>query len=166
MTSRRRLLSLVVKLPLVSGLMFLLRGPVSAAAASGPPLSPAQLRALQHVGFLLLPFPAVGAAPYERFAATLADRSANDAELGALLSGGLKQLDARVGGTGFLDAAEPDQLAALENIQHGEFFQWLLAFARNQLLDDEAVWAHIGYEGSSLEFGGYRNRGLNDIDWL
>lgn len=165
MTSRRRLLSLVAKLPLVSGLMFLLRGPVS-VAASGPPLSPAQQRALQRIAFLLLPFPAVGTGPYERCAAALADRSAGDPELGALLSGGLKQLDARVGSTGFLDAAELDQLAALETIQHGEFFQWLLAFARNQILDDETVWAHIGYEGSSLEFGGYRNRGLNDIDWL
>ena len=28
------------------------------------------------------------------------------------------------------------------------------------------VWAHIGYEGSSFERGGYLQRGFDDIDWL
>jgi len=28
------------------------------------------------------------------------------------------------------------------------------------------VWKHIDYPGSSKEYGGYINRGFNDIDWL
>ena len=29
-----------------------------------------------------------------------------------------------------------------------------------------AVWALLGFEGSSVEFGGYVDRGFDDIDWL
>jgi hypothetical protein len=42
----------------------------------------------------------------------------------------------------------------------------LLADARDRLYALPAVWQAIGYPGSSLEFGGYRNRGYDDIDWL
>jgi hypothetical protein len=45
-------------------------------------------------------------------------------------------------------------------------FQYLLPAVRSRLWDDRAVWARIGYEGSSLAKGGYINRGLADIDWL
>jgi hypothetical protein len=42
----------------------------------------------------------------------------------------------------------------------------MLQRTRDDLFNNPVVWAHIGYGGSSLQFGGYVNRGLNDIDWL
>lgn len=34
------------------------------------------------------------------------------------------------------------------------------------LYNQPAVWAKLGYEGSSAEHGGYIHRGFDDIDWL
>jgi len=34
------------------------------------------------------------------------------------------------------------------------------------LYDDPEVWAVLGYEGPSLDKGGYINRGFNDLDGL
>ena len=39
-------------------------------------------------------------------------------------------------------------------------------FVRFGLYNNPAVWRHFGYEGPSAEFGGYINRGFNDIGWL
>ena len=34
------------------------------------------------------------------------------------------------------------------------------------LYNQKAVWPIFGYEGSSFEFGGYIDRGFDDINWL
>jgi len=34
------------------------------------------------------------------------------------------------------------------------------------LYTDRKVWSELGYEGPSFKFGGYLERGFNDIDWL
>jgi hypothetical protein len=34
------------------------------------------------------------------------------------------------------------------------------------LYNQPVVWKQFGYEGSSWQFGGYLNRGFNDISWL
>ena len=34
------------------------------------------------------------------------------------------------------------------------------------VLRDRQVWNQLGYQGSSIEQGGYLQRGFDDIDWL
>ena len=34
------------------------------------------------------------------------------------------------------------------------------------LYRNREVWQLVGYEGSSVEYGGYIDRGFDDIDWL
>jgi len=46
------------------------------------------------------------------------------------------------------------------------FFKALRNRAVELIYRDGRVWKMVGYEGSAVEYGGYINRGFNDIDWL
>ena len=58
------------------------------------------------------------------------------------------------------------KVEALEKIQHTPFFQFVLNETLGGVYRHPLTWELLGYEGSSLEFGGYIDRGFNDIDWL
>ena len=74
-----------------------------------------------------------------------------------------------------LDAAQPgdwfglpvdDQVAAMRSIETEPFFEAIRVNVRDRFYTHPKVWEHIGYPGSSVEFGGYVDRGFDDIDWL
>lgn len=54
----------------------------------------------------------------------------------------------------------------LKEIQQTPFFQFVLNEALSGVYRHPITWELLGFEGSSLEFGGYINKGFNDIDWL
>ena len=54
-----------------------------------------------------------------------------------------------------IQAEYPNQFLAL--------IRWV---ACEHVLRDTGVWAKLGYQGSSIEYGGYLHRGFDDIDWL
>lgn len=74
-------------------------------------------------------------------------------------------LDAQVDGN-WIDVDEDRQVAALKSIESETFFGTILASLRGVFYNHPKVWAHINYPGSSKEFGGYKYRGFNDIEWL
>jgi hypothetical protein len=61
---------------------------------------------------------------------------------------------------------EAQQTAAIKKIAGGEFFRLVRTTAIEHLYRNKEVWKLLGYEGSSVEFGGYADRGFDDIDWL
>ncbi len=137
---------------------------VSAADATLS-LTPHEIETLRRVSYLLFPFPELGAAPYDRIVTGISSAAASDGKLRQMILDGVQALDAgRDAGFPALD--ETTQIEVLTQIEATPIFQYLLQKARDDLFNNPAVWAHIGYEGSSMEFGGYVNRGLNDIDWL
>jgi hypothetical protein len=66
----------------------------------------------------------------------------------------------------FVELSEGYQLATLEAIQDGAFFQTIRGKTILTLYNNERVWEAFGYEGPSYEFGGYIERGFNDLGWL
>ena len=63
--------------------------------------------------------------------------------------------------------AEPDvQNAALKTIENSNFFATVQDEVRYMLYQHPSVWALIGYEGPSVQFGGYLERGFADTGWL
>ena len=82
-----------------------------------------------------------------------------------MITAGIEQLDG-MGGQSWLERPEEEQIETLKTIEGEAFFQWALRTTTNQLFQERGLWELIGYEGSSLEKGGYINRGLNDIHWL
>jgi hypothetical protein len=160
---RRAFVDLMVRAPL-----FLSVAPAGLGACRAAPpgaLTARERACLKRVSYLLFPHPEVGDEPYERAAAGIADLVARRADLATLVAQGVAQLDGgQAGAWTLLD--EPGQVARLKEIEAGPFFRWLYQATIDHLYNDERVWSHIGYEGSSFEKGGYLKRGFDDIDWL
>lgn len=91
------------------------------------------------------------------------------AKQGALLREGLQALQASARarhGQAFEALAENDRVALLRAIETGPFFREVRSALMFGIYDNKALFPLFGYEGSSVEKGGYVNRGFNDIDWL
>ena len=65
-------------------------------------------------------------------------------------------------GTGW----ERDRVDILRGMEDSAFFQQIRGGLVTGLYNQKAVWPIFGYEGASFEFGGYIDRGFNDINWL
>ncbi len=61
---------------------------------------------------------------------------------------------------------EADRVKLLQGIEESKFFRTVRADLVVSLYNQPEIWPKFGYEGSSAEYGGYINRGFNDIDWL
>ena len=86
------------------------------------------------------------------------------------IEAGIAALDAAAQGKGFgsyLDAGwERDRVDILRGMEDSAFFQQIRGGLVTGLYNQKAVWPIFGYEGASFEFGGYIDRGFNDITWL
>ncbi|WP_414899872.1 hypothetical protein ACMT1E_09400 [Sphingomonas flavalba] len=58
------------------------------------------------------------------------------------------------------------QRSLVEKVDQLPFFKALQWRGAEMIYRDPAVWKLVGYEGSSIEYGGYLERGFDDIDWL
>ena len=67
---------------------------------------------------------------------------------------------------GFLDLGEAEQISLLRKIESDEFFNAMKTPLMWALYNTGELWALIGYPGPSFTFGGYVDRGFDDIDWL
>jgi hypothetical protein len=74
-----------------------------------------------------------------------------------------------------LDGGEPGrwqglderaQMSAMEGIQDEAYFVAIVNAVRAGVYEHPVFWKHVGYPGSSKEYGGYLERGSDDIDWL
>ncbi|MHA1600136.1 MAG: twin-arginine translocation signal domain-containing protein [Alphaproteobacteria bacterium] len=88
-----------------------------------------------------------------------------DKDVGKLLTEGVAGLDSAMN-IKWLDLSEGNQMKILTGIQDGAFFQKVRGQAVVALYNNPLVWRHFGYEGSSYEYGGYINRGFDDLNWL
>jgi hypothetical protein len=89
----------------------------------------------------------------------------SDSAIGPLLDSAMTALDAAQSGDWF-DLDVDDQVAAMQSVEKDSFFEAIRAGVRDRFYTHPKVWEHIGYPGSSVEFGGYVDRGFDDIDWL
>ncbi len=114
----------------------------------------------------LYPLDGLSDAVYERVARAIADDIASSPEKTELVEQGLAELEtsASDGNWGQLDQEQRETI--LETLQSGEFFGYVKNQVIHLLYSDPEVWKLIGYGGSSIEHGGYINRGFDDIDWL
>lgn len=87
-----------------------------------------------------------------------------------LIDDGLRDLRARAErrhGRPFAQlTAEAERVALLRDIETGAFFRAVRSALMFGIYDNKALFPLFGYEGSSVEKGGYLMRGYNDLDWL
>ena len=58
------------------------------------------------------------------------------------------------------------KIKVLKTLQKQDYFSYLHVRTIESLYRHPKVWKLTGYEGSSIEHGGYLHRGFDDIDWL
>ena len=97
-------------------------------------------------------------------AAYVKEISANTGAINEL-DRGLAMLDANHMAR-FADLPPVIQKGLLKAVDQEPFFKAILWRGAELVYRDPKVWAAVGYQGSSVEFGGYHDRGFDDIDWL
>ena len=111
--------------------------------------------------------------PHDRIADefyVVAVKGYDTADAAPSIEAGISALDAAAQGKGFasyLDTGwERDRVDILRGMANSAFFQQIRGGLVTGLYNQKAVWPVFGYEGPSYEFGGYIDRGFNDINWL
>jgi hypothetical protein len=166
-TTRRRFLVAAMSgsaaLAGASGLFVLRASTAWAQAEPGDALDSA--RTLSRVARLLYPHAGVGDTVYAEVVDGILAAAAGDPQLTAMLDDASAELDAARGGD-FFALDEATQLEVLKALSGRPFFGAIQSQVQWRLYTDPRVWQTIGYPGPSVEFGGYLERGFDDIDWL
>ena len=137
------------------------------AAGGAPPkaLDAYTATVLTRVCRVMFPHDALNDSYYATCVEGLDEKAANDAEVAALLTSGVEALDGA--GTGkFTDMDASTQTETLAAMEGTPFFSAIQGHVVVALYNNPKVWPQFGYEGASFPFGGYLDRGFDDIDWL
>jgi hypothetical protein len=115
----------------------------------------------------IYPHEAIGEAYYAKIVEELDKKATTDPAVARLLRDGVASLDA-VYQVKWLALSDGYKLQACKSIETTPFFQTVRGFIVGSagLYSQPLVWRHFGYEGPSWRFGGYLNRGFDDIGWL
>lgn len=157
--TRREFIQLTVSLAFAS-----LGGRAGANDAAAPPLG-GDGEILSNIVYQLFPHERLSRDVYTQVTEQLNGRISQSAELAAMMDSAMEVLSGDSHENWFA-LPEREKTLALEKIQHTPFFQFVLNEALSGVYRHPLTWELLGYEGSSLEFGGYIGRGFNDIDWL
>jgi hypothetical protein len=102
---------------------------------------------------------------YAQVVAALDADAKGDPAIAAMLKDGVAGLD-QAGPVGFVELSEGNQRRALEAIAASEFFQTIRFKTIAVHYNTPLVWQAFGYEGEAFEYGGYIERGFDDLGWL
>ena len=107
---------------------------------------------------------------YANALAPLDDSAAANEETRTVLAAGLADLDRRAltaGGRSFFElTSESTRVEIVEAIEDAEFFATVHGTCQIPFYNQADLWPVFGFEGPSSPFGGYLNRGFDDLDWI
>lgn len=142
-----------------------------ARAAAAAPLGTDQSALLLRMVQDIYPHPdLLNEAHYAAIVAAVTGAAEGSPETAAALTDGLTRIDAAAQETfgaaysGIEDADAREGI--LRRFQHEGFFQNVRWTAYFGIYDNKDIWPLFGYQGSSVEFGGYIDRGFSDIDFV
>jgi hypothetical protein len=128
-------------------------------------LSDAEAKTLLAVARTLFPHDDVADGYYMNAVAAIDEKCASDKKTRTMVSEGVNKLNQSLKG-GFAGASETARVNVLKTAEKSELFGLVYGETLNNLYGNHEIWAKFGYEGSSVEHGGYIGRGFDDIDWL
>ncbi len=121
----------------------------------------------------LYPHDFLGDVYYAEIVSNLDESAAKDADLKNILSEGVRKMGAVMEGDRsyaipFHRQSDGLQLQAIKRAEKKDntFFEAVRTATLGGLYGNERVAMMFGFEGSSVEHGGYIERGFNDIGWL
>ena len=113
----------------------------------------------------LFPHDRLGDQYYAVMVDSLDKQAAGDPALRKLLADGVGRLDS-ARGIAWVQLSNGARDAVLKSMEGSEFFTTIRAATINNLYTNPLVYRFFGFEGSSVEHGGYIRRGFDDIGWL
>jgi hypothetical protein len=150
---------------LSGGLTLAFLDTATAWASASPEEKPASARALGRAARLLYPHAAIADDVYAAVVDDILAAAASDPALATTLDEAMAALDgARE--PDFLALDGEDRLAVMTALQEEPWFSAIRLQVLVRLYSRPQLWQLIRYPGSSVEHGGYVDRGFDDIDWL
>ncbi len=140
-------------------------GPDYAWALSTKTLDGHSAQTLLAMGRQLFPHDRLGDQYYAVVVEQIDSEAAKDPALQKLIAEGIARLDA-ARGMAWIDLSEGARIAVLKGAEDTDFFKTVYTKTLNGLYGNPLVYRFFGFEGSSVEYGGYINRGFDDIGWL
>ena len=113
----------------------------------------------------LFPHDRLGDQYYAAVVDAVDKQAASDAALRKLLAEGVARLDG-ARGMPWVQLSNGARNAVLKTMEDSAFFSTMRTATINNLYTNPLVYRFFGFEGSSVEHGGYINRGFDDIGWL
>ena len=113
----------------------------------------------------LFPHDRLGDQYYATVVEAVDKQAATDAALRKLLTDGVGRLDG-ARGIAWIQLSNGARNAVLKTEEASEFFSTVRTATINNLYTNPLVCRFFGFEGSSVEQGGYIERGFDDIGWL
>jgi hypothetical protein len=120
---------------------------------------------LTRIARLLYPHDGIADAVYADVMDSILSDSADDASMTDMLNQAVTALNAAQNSNWFEIGAD-DQIKAMIVVENEAFFAAIQGAVMARFYNHPKVWEHIGYPGSSVEYGGFVDRGFDDIDWL
>jgi hypothetical protein len=114
---------------------------------------------------VMYPHEALSDRYYAQVVAALDGDAKADAALAGMLKDGVAGLN-EAGPVPFVELSPGSQQKALEAIATSDFFQAIRGKTVVVLYNNPLVWEAFGYEGEAFEYGGYIERGFDDLGWL
>ena len=166
-TTRRRFIVAAVTASgaVASGLNLALLQNASAWASATDDDSTASANVLARMVRLYYPHDNVADDVYVQTVDSILSAAASDPQLQQLLDVAHAALDS-AGDHRFTELDAESQLAAMTKVQDEAFFTAIKFQVLARFYAHPEVWKAMNYPGSSVEHGGYVERGFNDIDWL
>ena len=134
-------------------------------ALSTSSLDPHAAETLMAMARQLFPHDRLGDQYYAAVIEAIDKLATNDAALRKLLVEGVAALDA-TRGLPWLQLSDGGRISVLKSLENSEFFATMRMATINNLYGNPLVYRFFGFEGSSVEHGGYIDRGFDDIGWL
>lgn len=107
---------------------------------------------------------------YANALAPLDDAAAASEQTRTLLAAGITDLDRRAvsaGGRSFFElSSEAARVEIVDAIESTAFFSTVHSACQIPFYNQTDLWSALGFEGPSSPFGGYLNRGFDDLDWI
>jgi hypothetical protein len=139
----------------------------STSARSAPlqALGEADVRTLLSMARTLFPHDMLDDSYYMAAVNSIDAKAAADAKTMEMVAAGIRQLN-QTAHKPFADLPEQARVNVLKTMEKTDFFQLVYGETLNGVYGNPEVWKLLGYEGSSVERGGYLARGFDDIEWL
>lgn len=165
---RRLFLKRTIELALGTRAAILLSGSLPATALAQlniSALTEHQARSLTILTQCLFPHPNLDSTYYIEIVNQLDMLAKNDPTVLQQLQTGITTLDKTSKGL-WVELTVDDKITVLESLEQSDFMQFMIMQTLERLYGNQEVISQFGYQGSSLEHGGYLHRGFDDIDWL